>query len=230
MEKKLRFAVLLSGSGVYDGAEIHESVLALLALNKLGIEAVCVAPNVTQYHTINHLTGEVMEEQRNVLVESARIARGLIQDTAHFDTNTVDALLMPGGFGVAKNFTHWAFEGAQTSILPEIKELIIAFHKAKKPIGAVCMAPTTIAKALEGIANIQLSVGNTIEKSPYDIKSISEGINETGNIAVMVGVEDISIDSTHKVVCSPCYMMEANISQIYQGIEKTIKQMLHFIS
>lgn len=225
MEKKLKFGVLLSGCGVYDGAEIHETVSVLLALDKMGIEALCIAPDVEQHHVINHLTGEEMPEKRNVLVEAARIARGAITEVSKVNVAELDALVIPGGFGVAKNFTKWAFEGPNGSILESVKNLIQAFYKAQKPIGAVCMAPTTIAKALEGLANVQITIGNTIEKSPYDIKGISEGINAMGNVAVMVSVNDVFVDTTNKIVTSPCYMMEATISQIYAGVEKTIEKL-----
>lgn len=218
----MKFGVLLSGCGVYDGAEIHESVSVLLALDKMGIEAVCIAPNVEQHHVINHLTGEEMPEKRNVLVEAARIARGKITEVNDVKVEELDALIMPGGFGVAKNFTKWAFEGPNGEILDSVKNLIRAFYQAKKPIGAVCMAPTTIAKALEGLANVQLTIGNVVEKSPYDIKAISEGINATGNVAVMVSVDEVFVDKNNKIVTSPCYMMEASISQVYAGAEKTI--------
>lgn len=229
MEKKLKFGVLLSGCGVYDGAEIHEAVSVLLALDKMSIEAVCIAPNVEQHHVINHLTGEEMPEKRNVFVEAARIARGAITEINKVDVAELDALVMPGGFGVAKNFTKWAFEGPNGAILESVKSLIQAFYKAKKPIGAVCMAPTTVAKALEGLANVQLTIGNTIEKSPYNINAISEGINATGNLAVMVSVDDIFVDTANKIVSSPCYMMEASISQVYAGAEKTILKLKELV-
>jgi len=230
MEKKLKFGVLLSGCGVYDGAEIHESVSVLLALDKMNIEAVCIAPNVEQHHVVNHLTGEEMLETRNMLVEAARIARGNITAIENIDVADLDGLIMPGGFGVAKNFTKWAFEGPTGEILPSIKNLIQAFYNAKKPIGAVCMAPTTIAKALEGTsAGVQLTIGNTIDKSPYDIAAISGGINQTGNLAVMVSVNDVFVDKANKIVTSPCYMMEASISQIYKGAENTIQKVKELI-
>ena len=225
MEKKLKFGVLLSGCGVYDGSEIHEAVSVLLALDKMGIEADCIAPDVEQHHVINHLTGEEMPEKRNVLIEAARIARGAITEISKVNVAELDALVIPGGFGVAKNFTKWAFEGPSGSILESVRSLIQAFYQAKKPIGAVCMAPTTIAKALEGLANVQLTIGNTVEKSPYDIKAISEGINATGNVAVMVSVNEVFVDAANKIVTSPCYMMEATITQIYAGAEKTIEKL-----
>ncbi|GAB4123965.1 MAG: isoprenoid biosynthesis glyoxalase ElbB [Raineya sp.] len=230
MEKKMKFGVLLSGCGVYDGAEIHESVSVLLALDKMGIEAVCIAPNVEQHHVINHLTGEEMPEKRNVLIEAARIARGAIVEVNDVNIDELDALVMPGGFGVAKNFTKWAFQGPNGEILDSVKKLIRAFYQAKKPIGAVCMAPTTIAKALEGLANVQLTIGNVVEKSPYDIKAISEGINATGNVAVMVSVEEVFVDKNNKIVTSPCYMMEASISQVYAGAEKTIEKLKELLA
>ncbi len=224
MERKPVFGLLLSGCGVYDGSEIHESVSLLLALAQEGIEVRCFAPNIWQHHVVNHLTGEEMPEKRNVLIEAARIARGAVQDIAEADVETLDALLMPGGFGVAKNFTKWAFEGPDGAIVPEVKALIQAFYQAKKPIGAVCMAPTTLAKALEQAdESIQLTIGNTLGASPYDIAAISNGINQTGHLAVMVGAEEVFVDKAHKVVTSPCYMMENDITQIYEASLKTVR-------
>lgn len=135
-----KVAVILSGCGVFDGAEIHESVLALHAIEKQGASWHCFAPNVQQMHVINHLTGEEMPETRNVLVESARIARGKIQDVATLNVNEFDALLLPGGFGAAKNLTDFAVKGAQCSINPDVAAACLAFADAQKPAGYICIA------------------------------------------------------------------------------------------
>ncbi len=162
----MKIAVFLSGCGVYDGSEIHETVLTLLALDKLKISYQCFAPNINQLHVVNHLTGEVTTETRNVLVESARIARGKILALDQYNVNDYDALVLPGGFGVAKNFTDWAVNGPNCSINEELK-LILEQHIAKgKPLAALCMAPTTVVKAVENKKlNLKLTLGHTEEKS-----------------------------------------------------------------
>lgn len=224
---KPKVAVLLSGCGVYDGAEIHESVCALLSLAQLGAEALCVAPNIPQHHVINHLTGEEMPEKRNVLVEAARIARGHIQPLDQVKVDEFDALMMPGGFGVAKNFTKWAFDGPNGEIHPAIKQFIQAFHKAGKPIAAVCMSPTTVAKALEGTgAQLRLTIGSTQAPSPYDIKAIQEGLKQVGAQAIDQNIEEILIDETNRLITCPCYMMEGSIIDIYNGIRRATEALM----
>jgi len=225
----MKIAVLLSGSGVYDGSEIHESVLTLLAIDQLGAEAVCVAPNKNQHHVLNHLTGEEMEESRNILVESARIARGNVSSLSDVNPDELDALAVPGGFGTAKNHTNWAFEGPDGTINPEVRDFIVAFVRAGKPIAAMCMAPTTIAKALEGVempAKPKLTVGTTEQSSPYDIKAISEGMEKLGASPVMCEKDSLVTDDVNNIITSPCYMMDASISDIYGGIQKTINKLV----
>ncbi|MCS6821503.1 MAG: isoprenoid biosynthesis glyoxalase ElbB [Microscillaceae bacterium] len=227
MEQKPKVAVLLSGAGVYDGAEIQESVFALLALEKHGAEAQCVAPNIEQHHVINHLTGEEMPEKRNVLVEAARIARGKIKSLSEVSPSEFDALFMPGGFGTAKNFTKWAFEGAKGAILPEVANFIRAMHQNRKPIAAVCMAPTVVAKALEGTGvKVKITVGTTQAASPYDIESVNLGISETGAEAVACNVGEFALDAENLIVTSPCYMMEASILEVFLGVENTVIKLL----
>ncbi|MGD1843233.1 MAG: isoprenoid biosynthesis glyoxalase ElbB [Thermonemataceae bacterium] len=230
MADQFKVGVLLSGSGVYDGSEIHEAVFTLLILQKLGVKTHCFAPNVTQHHVINHLTGEEMSEKRNVLIEAARIARGDIQDLAEINIDELHALAMPGGFGAAKNLTKWAFSGPEGAILEEVQQTIQAFHQAKKPIAAICMSPTTVAKALEGThAHATLTVGTTIEQSPYDIQAISDGMKKVGANPSMKSVKEIEIDEENRIVTSPCYMMEASIVEVYEGIEKTMEALVNLI-
>ena len=149
-----KIGVLLHGSGVFDGSEIHESVFTLLAIAEAGAEAVCFAPNVNQHHVLNHTTGEEMPETRNVLVESARIARGNIKDIVDIKASELDGLVMPGGFGTAKNITKWAFEGPNGPILESVKNLIVELVAQEKPIAGLCMSPTTgrngIPRAFDG--------------------------------------------------------------------------------
>jgi len=228
--KKTKIAVLLSGCGVYDGAEIHESVLTLLALDLAGASYQCIAPDIDQHHVINHITGEEMNETRNVLVESARIARGDIKALKEVSADDFDALIMPGGFGAAKNLTKWAFSGPDGEINPEVKRIINEMVAAKKPIAAMCMSPTVVAKALESTPlHVKLTVGTTEEPSPYEIDAISTGMQKTGAIVEMTAVENIVVDTEHKIITTPCYMMEASISQVYEGITKTVKQLMEMI-
>jgi enhancing lycopene biosynthesis protein 2 len=223
----MKIAVLLSGSGVYDGTEIHESVLTLLAIERHGAEWFGVAPNVDQHHVVNHINGEEMKEKRNVLIESARIARGNVKDLAETSADDFDALAIPGGFGAAKNLSKWAFSGPEGEINPDVKRIINETLEAGKPIAAMCMGPTLIAKALEGKGlKEKLTVGTTEENSPYDIKAISQGMEVTGAVAEMKTVHDQVIDEKHKIVTTPCYMMDTNVAEIATSIDKAIQTMI----
>jgi len=223
-----KVGVILSGCGVYDGSEIHESVFTLLAIDELGAQAVCFAPDALQYHVVNHVTGEEMKEQRNMLVEAARIARGEIRPLSEFNASELDALVIPGGFGAAKNLTKWAFSGPDGEIRSDVEKAIRSMVEAKKPVCGLCMGPTVIAKALEGTEmHATLTVGTTEQPSPYEIDSISKGMEKTGAKAVMKSVHEIAVDETYKIVSAPCYMMEARISEvrnnIFQAIEATLR-------
>jgi enhancing lycopene biosynthesis protein 2 len=226
----MKIAVLLSGCGVYDGAEIHESVLTLLALDKAGVETFCIAPDVEQSHVVNHLDGSEMKERRNILIEAARIARGNVRALSTVNLSEFDGLAIPGGFGVAKNFTKWAFSGPDGEIMPEIKHFLSECIRGGKPIAALCMSPVVLAKALEGTeVKLKLTVGNLEEASPYDIGGISAGISKTGAIPNMCGKTDLIFDDLNNIVTSPCYMMEASISEVYEGIEKTMSKLVEMV-
>ena len=226
----MKIGVIFSGSGVYDGTEIQEGVFTLLSIKKVGGEAVCFAPDVNQHHVVNHITGEEMNETRNVLVESARIARGNIQSLDAFDSSQLDALVLPGGFGAAKNLTKWAFSGPNGEINEQVKNAIISMVKEGKPVAGLCMGPTVIAKALEGSGvTATLTVGTTEETSPYEIDAISQGMEKTGATAVMKTVEEISVDTENKIVTAPCYMMEADILQIRNNIQKAVDALVKLI-
>lgn len=222
-----KIGVLLHGSGVFDGSEIHESVFTLLAIAEAGAEAVCFAPNVNQHHVLNHTTGEEMPETRNVLVESARIARGNIKDIADIQVSELDGLVMPGGFGTAKNITKWAFEGPNGPILESVKNLIVELVAQGKPIAGLCMSPTTIAKALEGTAyHAHLTVGTPNEASLYEIAAISAGMESIGQVAAMASVREIVVDEKLKIVTAPCYMMEANIVEVRDNIKQAVDALI----
>ncbi|MEQ8324470.1 MAG: isoprenoid biosynthesis glyoxalase ElbB [Vicingaceae bacterium] len=226
----MNIGVLLSGNGVYDGSEIQESVFTLLSIDQHGANAICIAPNVTQHHVVNHITGEEMQEQRNVLIESARIARGNIRSIDEVDPKDLDALIIPGGFGAAKNLTKWAFSGPEGDILPGVKDLIQSIHADGKFIVGLCMGPTVIAKAFESLQeHVHLTVGTDKEPSPYEITEISEGMEKVGAIAEMKSVKEISVDLENKVITAPCYMMEATISEIRNNIKMAVDKLFELM-
>lgn len=225
----MKTGVLLAGCGVFDGSEIQEAVFSLLAIEEAGHEPVCIAPDIEQYHVVNHITGEEMKESRNVLIESARIARGNISDINNIKAANIDALMIPGGFGAAKNLNKWALEGPDGAVHPKVKGLILEMAEAGKPIGAVCMGPTVIAKALEGSpVKATLTIGTTEKPSPYDIAGIAAGIEKTGMKHEMKTVEEISVDQTNKIVTGPCYNMEANVPQIRKNVKMVVDQLAAF--
>lgn len=227
----MKIGVLLAGSGVFDGSEIHEATFTLLGIDEAGHEAVCFAPNVDQHHVVNHTSGEEMNETRNVLVESARITRGNIKSLDDVKADDLDALFIPGGFGAAKNINQWALKGPEGEINPQVKQLILDMVNAKKPVAGVCMGPTVIAKALEG-SGIQadLTPGTTEEKSPYDIKGIADGMESIGAKAVMKTVREVAVDEKNKIVTAPCYNMEATISEIHKNVKMAVNKLVELAS
>ncbi len=209
-----KIAIVLSGCGVYDGAEIHEAVMTMYAIVKQGAEYQIFAPDINQHHVVNHITGQVVDETRNVLVEAARIARGNVKPLSELDVNQYDGLIFPGGFGVAKNLSSFAFDGANCSVNDEVKALVLKMVELKKPIGALCIAPAMIAKIL---GNATVTIGN--EKEPAD------EIEKIGCKHVQANHGEVIIDKKYKLVTSPCYMLDANIVQIAEGAENTINAM-----
>lgn len=225
-----KIGVLLSGNGVYDGSEIHESVFTLLAIDENRGEAVCVAPNINQHHVLNHLTGEEMNESRNVLVEAARIARGAVSDLKNATHSDFDALVIPGGFGAAKNLTKWAFNGPDGEINIDVKRIINEMVENGKPVVGLCMGPTVIAKALESAGKKQhLTVGTTEEDSPYEIEAISQGMEKVGAVAEMKTIREISIDIENKIISAPCYMMEGSITDVRNNIKQAIDALFEML-
>ena len=215
----MKVGVLLSGSGVNDGSEIHESVLTMLFLDRSDTEIILMAPNIDQMHVINHYTGQEMDEFRNVLVESARIARGNIKDMAEISGDDLDALIIPGGFGVAKNLSDYAMSGPECSINPDVYRLISEMILLKKPIGAICIAPAMMAKIL---AEQNQSATMTIGKD----KTTAKDIEDMGSAHKECLVEEIVIDEVNNIVTTPAYMDAKNISEAAAGIEKLVKQII----
>lgn len=218
-----RIGVVLSGCGVYDGSEINETVITLLAIDRAGAEAVCMAPDIPQMHVINHLTGEPQAgETRNVLIESARIARGNIQDLASVQARDLDALMLPGGFGAAKNLSNFAVAGADCEANSETARLIREMYTAKKPIAAICIAPAVLAKVLgeQKIAH-KLTIGND--------EGTAEALTKLGAEHIQCPVEDFVIDRDNKLISSPAYMLASRISEAAEGIEKTVQALIDMI-
>ncbi len=219
-----RVAVLLSGSGVYDGSEIHEAVFTLLALDKAGISYQCFAPDKKQFHVINHTNGNPMEEERNVLVEAARIARGDIQPLTNLKVQEFDGLAIPGGFGAAKNLNQWAISGPDGAIDSEVKSTIQSFVEGKKAVMALCMGPTVVAKALEGTNHqATLTVGSDVESSPYEIEAISAGMESIGASPTMKTIREVAVDESLKIVSAPCYMMDASITEVHDNVSMAVE-------
>ena len=231
MTHSYRVAVLLSGCGVYDGSEIHESVLALLELNRHGVEVRCAAPDIAQHHVIDHRTGAEQAESRNVLAESARIARGAIVSLSELVLDDIDAIVLPGGFGVAKNFTSWAFDGPNGGIDPSVQACIVASHAAGKPIVGLCMAGTTISRALQNTeSHPTVTVGTPSEPSPYDIAASNAGLDATGAHAQPCTVREISIDTHNRIITAPCYMMEATITDVHTNVAMAIDALMTMLA
>ncbi|MDX2435600.1 MAG: isoprenoid biosynthesis glyoxalase ElbB [Acidobacteriota bacterium] len=216
MGKKV--GVVLSGCGVYDGAEIHESVITLLALDRQGAEAVMCAPDVAQMHVVNHLTGDVAEgEERNVLVESARIARGAVADVKDISADDLDALILPGGFGAAKNLCDFAVNGAECEVNPDVAALVRAVHSQGKPVAAVCIAPAVLARVL-GEEAPELTIGNDA--------GTAGALETMGAAHVECPVREFVVDRERKIITSPAYMLAQSISEAADGIEGTVNALL----
>ena len=210
-----KIAVVLAGNGVYDGAEIHEAILTLLAIAQNGAQYQCFAPDINQAHVVNHLTGEEMPETRNVLVEAARIARGNIKPLSDYKANEFDALIFPGGFGVAKNLCTYAFEGTNCSVNPDVEKAIKTTIIEEKPIGALCISPVLIAKVL---VDVEVTIGNE--------EAASSAIETFGATHIEKSHGEIVYDSKYKLVTTPCYMLDATIEQIAVGVGNVVKKIL----
>ncbi len=210
-----KIAVILSGNGVYDGAEIHEATLTLLAIARQGAQYQCFAPDINQAQVINHLTGEEMPETRNVLIEAARIARGNIKPLSEYNAADYDAIIFPGGFGAAKNLCTFAFDGADCTVNPDVESAIRSTVVAEKPVGALCISPVLIAKVL---GDVEVTIGQDIETA--------DAIETLGATHVITTHGEIVVDEKYKVVTTPCYMLNATIEQIATGAENAVKKVI----
>ena len=208
-------AVVLAGNGVYDGAEIHEATLTLLAIAQQGAAYQCFAPDVDQAHVVNHISGEEMPETRNVMVEAARIARGNIKALSEYKAADYDAIIFPGGFGAAKNLCTFAFDGPDCKVNPDVEKAIKATVEAEKPVGALCISPAIIAKVL---GDVKLTIGQD--------KGTADALEALGAKHVATTHGEIVVDEKYKVITTPCYMLDATITQIAEGASNVVAKML----
>lgn len=216
MSKKI--AVILAGSGVKDGSEIHESVLSLYFLDKYGAEIICAAPDKNQACVVNHLTGETTSEKRNMLVEAARIARGNIRKLTELRADEVDGALIPGGYGTALNLCDFAKAGDKCEVDPDLSRFLRALHSQKKPIAALCIAPAIIARLFGPDHNVSLTIGTDSGTASKLQKMGARHINKP--------VDDIAYDEKNKVITTPCYMLARSIKEVGAGAEKAVKKLL----
>ena len=215
-----KIAVVLSGSGFLDGAEIQESVITMLALDRAGVSYQCMAPDMEQMHVVNHFTGEVAEgEQRNVLVEAARIARTKIIDIAQANPNDYDAVIFPGGYGAAKNLSNFAVKGATSLVQTDVLQFARAFAATGKPMGFICIAPAMIPHIYG--ADAKLTIGSDAETAA--------AINEMGGVHINCPVDDFVVDEERNLVSTPAYMLDMRISEVATGIEKLVNKIIEMI-
>ncbi len=210
-----KFAIVLSGCGVFDGAEIHEATLTMLAVMKQGAQYEIFAPDINQHHVVNHITGDEMPEERNILIESARIARGQIKDLKLYDANNYDALIFPGGFGAAKNLCDFAFKGADCNVNPDVEKAIIKTVGKNKPIGALCISPVIFAKVF---GDVEVTIGQDA--------GTAEAIEKLGATHIKTNHGEVILDEKHNLYTTPCYMLDANILDIARGASNIVKAMM----
>ena len=218
-----KVGVVLSGCGHQDGSEIHEAVFTLHALEKAGAEAIIMAPDMDQFHVINHLNGnEDLSESRNILVESARIARGKVVDVASVSGHQLDALIFPGGTGMAKNIFDYSMAGINCTVISDVQRLVVEILEADKPLGAICIAPVMVAKVLEFLGRAGTVTGGFNDEINNDIKAM--GIN-----TIEVGAEEIVVDKENKIVTTPAYVEAKSMNESFTGIEKLVNKVLDMI-
>ena len=214
--------VVLSGCGAQDGSEIHEAVITLLSLDRAGAHAKIMAPDMDQLHVINHLSGKTMNSSRNSLIESSRIARGKIVPINTVKGEDIDAIIFPGGTGMAKNIFNYALVGKDFTIISDVERITIESLKLGKPIGAICIAPVMIAKILQNMGI------NGIVTGGYN-QQIIEDIEDMGINTKQVGAEDIVIDEVNKIISTPAYVEGKSIGEVATGITKLVDKVLELV-
>ena len=216
MAKKV--GVLLAGCGVMDGSEIHEATLTLYFLDKMGAETICMAPDKEQADVVDHKAGAPAAEKRNVLVEAARIARGKIRDLKSVKADELDALIIPGGFGAAKNLCTFAGEGAECKVDEGVAGLLRSMHAQKKPIGALCIAPAVLARLFGPDHHVELTIGTD--------RGTAAALESMGARHRQASVSEIVVDEKNRVVTTPCYMTARGIAEVGAGAEKVVARIL----
>uniref|UniRef100_A0A3B3Z915 Uncharacterized protein n=1 Tax=Periophthalmus magnuspinnatus TaxID=409849 RepID=A0A3B3Z915_9GOBI len=222
-EMSKRVAVVLAGCGVYDGTEIHEASAVLVHLSRGGASVSMFAPNTEQMHVINHLKGEPSQESRNVLVESARLARGNIQNLSKLSVKDHDAIIFPGGFGAAKNLCTWAVQGKDCSVNSEVQAVLQAFHTEGKPIGLCCISPVLAAKVFPGC---EVTVGIEKDQKYPNTADTAAAINQLGCTHVSKSVSESHVDEKNKLVTTCAFMCDAPIHEVFDGIGSMVKDVL----
>lgn len=219
----LKVGVILSGCGVFDGAEIHEATLTLLALAQHGAQAVIMAPDITQFKTVNHLIQDKVDEKRNVLVESARIARGNIRPVADVSAASLDTVIMPGGYGAALNTSNFASAGKDIQVEKSVDKLLKDLYSRGKPLGAMCIAPPILAKVLHDmeVTGVNLTIGNDTQ--------VAAVINALGQTHVQCTADKCIIDREHRVVTTPAYMLAKDIAELWKGIDRAVQGLLSLL-
>jgi enhancing lycopene biosynthesis protein 2 len=220
-------AVVLSGSGVYDGSEITEATATLVHLSRLETTFQCYAPNKEQMHAVNHTTGNEHDTNRNVLEESARIARGNVKPLSDLNVDEFDALIFPGGFGAAKNLSSWAVDGVNCSVDEDVERVISSFHSASKPIGACCIAPVVIAKCIPG-CTVTVGSGNVEDEENWPYAGTVGQIEELGCTHVENDITGVTVDGGNKIVTSPAYMYNGKPHEIFDSVGLMVEGVLKF--
>ncbi|GAB1610221.1 glutamine amidotransferase-like class 1 domain-containing protein 3A, mitochondrial isoform X1 [Argonauta hians] len=222
-----KVAVVLSGCGVYDGTEIHEASAVLVHLSRNHASVSMFAPDIDQTYTINHLRGEPMEPKRNVLLESARIARGKISDLSELKASAFDAVIFPGGFGAAKNLSSFAVDGPDMKVIADVERILKEFHEAKKPVGLCCIAPVLAAKVIPGC---EVTVGSDKEGDRWPYATATENISKLGAKHINKEVTEAHIDLNNRIVTSPAFMCETSVHEVFDGIGEMVEGVLRLVN
>ena len=219
-----KIAVILSGCGNRDGSELQESLSLLQAIDRRGWQYQCFAP-AGMFEVVPHIDvqddeeeGTVLDmEQRDIFVESARIARGNLLPLEQYSADDYDALALPGGMGAARNLSTFAFDGPRMEVMDLVTDAILATYRAHKPVVAMCIAPMVLAKVL-GRYEVELTLGP-------DDNQASQVAKGFGCKVRACGPTDVCVDSEHKVLTTPAYMAASRISEIFAGAENMVAEL-----
>jgi len=219
--KRKKIGVLLSGCGVMDGSEIHEATLTLYFLDRQGAEIICMAPNKDQLDVVDHVTNTPVVEKRNVMVEAGRIARGKITDARTVKADDIDAVIIPGGFGAAKNLCTFAKEGTDCQVDPDVARLLGDLYCKGKPIGALCIAPALIARLFGSEHAPEVTIGTD--------PGTAAALEKMGAKHRKATVDEIVVDAKNRIVTTPCYMLAQSIKEVGEGAEKLVAKILEML-